>query len=597
MNGNRADSFLRLIRRSQRGRLKIYLGYAAGVGKTYQMLLEAHRIKEDGIDVAIGLVETHGRAETEALLAGLELIPRRKITYRGIEIEEMDLDAILSRRPSVVLVDELAHTNVPGSKNAKRYQDVEEMLAAGIHVISTLNVQHLESLYETVERATGVKVRERIPDRVVAEADQLVNVDITTEDLRRRLKEGKVYTKERIETALDHFFKPANLEQLRELTLRELAAQIDSRRRDPLSEDLPSSPDQVMVCLSSGGHNSEALLRYASRLAGRLNRNWYAVYVQTSQERPTAIDAATQRMLSNTLTLAQQLGATSFTYKGEDIVKTILQFAKEYRVGHIVIGTPGRKVPFWRRLLGEVSIVERLVTEGRGITVVVLDTKAIPDDRPTAGPIRPGEKLHRNIEEKANLGSRSDNVLANAGVLVWDEPMEKEEAMRQLLDACCRERTEQRDSAWKALLEREQQGGTFVGEDVAIPHARIAGLQRPLVAFGVSKAAIRDRESGQEIRIMFLLLSPADPPESHVKMLSVISRMALDDQWRKEALAARESSDVMRGDPPAGRAPQGDRPMRRGAGYGEGALFLVGIVQRDSKVSGTLKESLIQPGR
>ena len=234
MNGNRADSFLRLIRRSQRGRLKIYLGYAAGVGKTYQMLLEAHRLKEDGIDVAVGLVETHGRAETEALLAGLELIPRRKITYRGIEIEEMDLDAILSRRPSVVLVDELAHTNVPGSKNAKRYQDVEEILSAGIHVISTLNIQHLESLYETVERATGVKVRERIPDRVVAEADQLVNVDITTEDLRRRLKEGKVYTKERIETALDHFFKPTNLEQLRELTLRELAAQIDSRRRDPL---------------------------------------------------------------------------------------------------------------------------------------------------------------------------------------------------------------------------------------------------------------------------------------------------------------------------------------------------------------------------
>ena len=164
----------------------------------------------------------------------LELIPRRKITYRGIEIEEMDLDAILSRRPSVVLVDELAHTNVPGSKNAKRYQDVEEILSAGIHVISTLNIQHLESLYETVERATGVKVRERIPDRVVAEADQLVNVDITTEDLRRRLKEGKVYTTERIETALDHFFKPTNLEQLRELTLRELAAQIDSRRRDPL---------------------------------------------------------------------------------------------------------------------------------------------------------------------------------------------------------------------------------------------------------------------------------------------------------------------------------------------------------------------------
>ena len=256
MNGSRADSFLRMIRRSQRGKLKIYLGYSAGVGKTYEMLLEGRRLKEDGIDVVVGLVETHGRKETEALIEGLEIIPRKKTTYRGIEIGEMDLDAILDRRPEVALVDELAHTNVPGSRNAKRYQDVEEILSAGIHVISTLNVQHLESLYETIERATGVRVRERIPDRVVAEADQLVNVDVTTEDLRERLAEGKVYTKERIDTALEHFFRQTNLEQLRELTLRELAAQIDSRRRETLDEETPSSPDQVMVCLSSRGPNS-----------------------------------------------------------------------------------------------------------------------------------------------------------------------------------------------------------------------------------------------------------------------------------------------------------------------------------------------------
>ena len=187
MTESRADSFLRMIRKAQRGRLKIYLGYCAGVGKTYEMLLEAHRLREDGIDVVAGIVETHGRKETNALLEGLESIPRRLITYRGIAVEELDLDAVIARRPEVVLVDELAHTNVPGSPNEKRYQDVEEILSAGIHVISTLNVQHVESLYETVERATGVKVRERIPDRVVAEADQLVNVDVTTEDLRQRL--------------------------------------------------------------------------------------------------------------------------------------------------------------------------------------------------------------------------------------------------------------------------------------------------------------------------------------------------------------------------------------------------------------------------
>lgn len=544
MNGNRADSFLRLIRRSQRGRLKIYLGYAAGVGKTYQMLLEAHRLKKDGINVAIGLVETHGRSETEALLTGLELIPRRKITYRGIEIEEMDLDAILLRHPSVVLVDELAHTNLPGSKNAKRYQDVEEIISAGIHVISTLNIQHLESLYETIERVTGVKVRERIPDHVVAQADQVVNVDITAEDLRRRLKEGKVYTKERIETALDHFFKPTNIEQLRELTLRELAAQIDSRRRDTLDEDLPSSPDQVMVCLSSRGPNSEALLRYASRLAGRLNRNWYAVYVQTSQEHPTVIDAATQRILSNTLTLAQELGATVFTYKGDDIVKTILQFAKEYRVGHIVIGAPGRKAPFWRRLRGEVSIVERLITEGTGITVVILDTKAIPHDRLSTGAIHKDKILHHDVGVNGNLIVGRDVILSDSSILIWNGTIDKEEAMRQLLDACYRERTEYRESAWESLLERERQGGTFVGEDVAIPHARIAELRRPFVALGIGRSGILDRESNRSVQIMLLLLSPTDPPESHVKMLGVISRMARDNHWRKEVLFAKKPSDI-----------------------------------------------------
>jgi two-component system sensor histidine kinase KdpD len=544
MDESRADSFLRLIRRSQRGRLKIYLGYAAGVGKTYQMLLEAHRLKEDGIDIAVGLVETHGRAETEALLAGLPLIPRRKITYRGIVIEEMDLDTILSRRPSVVLVDELAHTNVPGSKNAKRYQDVEEILSAGIHVISTMNIQHLESLYETVERATSVKVRERIPDLVVLQADQLVNVDITTEDLRRRLKEGKVYTTERIEIALDHFFKATNLEQLRELTLRELAAQIDSRRRDPLAEDVPSSPDQVMVALSSRGPNSEALLRYASRLAGRLNRNWYAVYVQTSRENPTVIDAATQRILSNTLTLAQQLGATVFTYKGDDIVKTLLQFAKEYRVGHIVIGTPGRKLPFWRRLKGEVSIVERLITEGKDVTIVVLDTKAIPKELPAMKMTRRTEKTHRRREEKSDLILRSSDVLSNTGVRIWDEPIEKEEAIKQLLDTCCSESPDCKASAWASVIEREQQGKTFVGKDVEIPHAQITGLQNPMVALGVGRSGIQDHESGLSIRIILLLLSPTDSAENHVEMLKVISKMAQDDQWRKKIFSARKSSDA-----------------------------------------------------
>lgn len=543
MTGSRADSFLRMIRRSQRGKLKIYLGYSAGVGKTYEMLLDGRRLKEDGIDVVVGLVETHGRKETEALLEGLEIIPRKKTTYRGIEIGEMDLDAILDRRPDVALVDELAHTNVPGSRNAKRYQDVEEILSAGIHVISTLNVQHLESLYETIERATGVRVRERIPDRVVTEADQLVNVDVTTEDLRSRLLEGKVYTKERIDTALEHFFRQTNLEQLRELTLRELAAQIDSRRRETLDEETPSSPDQVMVCLSSRGPNSEALLRYTSRLAGRLNRNWYALYVQTSGEKPTVIDAETQRILSNTLALAQQLGATVFTYRGDDVVKTILQFAKEYRVGHIVAGSTRGKYPYWRKILGQKSIVERLITESEGITIVVLDTSAIQED----GTYRPPAPEPRETDwDGVVTPVEAETPFSGMKIALWKNPIDKEAAMKELLDMLCRDLPDLRESAWTALTLREEQGGTFAGEEILMPHARIPGIERSLLALGVGKAGIKDRDTGRTARIMFLMLSPAEQPASHIELLGKLARMCQDNQWQRDVLVSESPEEIGR---------------------------------------------------
>jgi two-component system sensor histidine kinase KdpD len=387
MPADKALSFLQLIRRSQRGKLKVYLGYGAGVGKTWQMLLEGHRLKEEGIDIVIGLVETHGRAETARLTEGLEVIPRKQIQYRGITIEEMDLSAVLARRPEVALVDELAHTDAPGSEHAKRYEDVQDLLAAGIHVISTLNIQHLESLYDTVEALVGIKVHERLPDSMLAEADEVVNVDLAPEDLQRRLREGKIYSLERVPTALENFFKRTNLDELRELTLRELASQIDLKRRTAPDEEHGVAPDQIMVCLSSGGPNSAALLRYGSRLAGRLNRNWYAVYVQTPREAPTAIDAKTQRAISETLTLANLLGAIVFPYKGEDVVDTILHFAREYRVGHIVIGRPG-PLPFWKRLLRRKTLVERLILTAHGFTVVVVDVKAQPqaDDQDSAQP-------------------------------------------------------------------------------------------------------------------------------------------------------------------------------------------------------------------
>ncbi len=364
----RAKSFLQLINRSKRGRLKIYLGYSPGVGKTYAMLLEGKRLKAQGVDVMIGVVETHGRSDTEAQISNLEAISRLAIEYRGITIEEMDVKAILRRRPEIVLVDELAHTNAPDSPNAKRYQDVNDLLAAGIHVISTLNIQHLESLYNTVEHLVSIKVRERIPDSVALDADEIVNIDLTPQDLRSRLMEGKIYPEQRIASSLENFFQDSNLAHLRELTLREMASQIDFKRRITWDE---AAPEQIMVCLASRGPDSAQLLRAASRLAGKLNRNWYAVYVQTPQESPTNIDSETQRILSETLTLANQLGATVFTLVGTDVAETIVGFVREYRVGHIVIGRPG-KLSDWKRLfLRRQSIAERILAAASTATLVI----------------------------------------------------------------------------------------------------------------------------------------------------------------------------------------------------------------------------------
>jgi two-component system sensor histidine kinase KdpD len=366
------EHFLTLIRQQQRGRLKVYLGFAAGVGKTYEMLQEAQRLKRQGVDVVIGFVETHGRAETAAQAADLEQVPRRRVEYRGVVLEELDLDAIINRHPTVALVDELAHTNAPGSRNAKRYQDVEELLRQGINVISTLNIQHLESLYDLVEQATGVKVKERIPDYVLGMADQLVNVDLSAEDLRERLAAGKVYPAERVQQALANFFTPENLTRLREMSLGEIAHLLDRRRRGRSPEVNTQGLERVMVCLSSRSPNPARLLRKGSRIASRLNAPWYAVYIQTPNEHVERIDAATQRQIGNMLTLAQQLGGVPLNFKGPDVVNAIAAFVKEYSITHVLIGRSQR--PWYRRWFGQ-SILDRLIRALPDVDIIVADAK------------------------------------------------------------------------------------------------------------------------------------------------------------------------------------------------------------------------------
>jgi two-component system, OmpR family, sensor histidine kinase KdpD len=364
------EHFLAMIRDQQRGRLKVYLGFAPGVGKTYEMLQEGHRLKRQGVDVISGVVETHGRVETAALIGDLEQVPRKKVEYRGVVLEEMDLDAVLKRHPTVALVDELAHTNAPGSKNSKRYQDVEELLRAGISVITTLNIQHLESLYDTVERFTGVKVKERVPDYVLAEANQVVNVDLPSEDLQERMRAGKVYPADRAERALAHFFTDANLSQLREIALEQVAHILDRRRQD-LSATQANTSERVMVCLSLRSPNAPRLLRKGARLADRLGAPWFAVYVQTPRERTEKVDAASQRRLSDALALARQLGAVPFQFKGPDLPTAISRFVQEYGITHIVLGRSRRP---WHKRLFAPSPLERILRAIPRVDVIVADT-------------------------------------------------------------------------------------------------------------------------------------------------------------------------------------------------------------------------------
>jgi two-component system sensor histidine kinase KdpD len=368
----RPEDFLELIEQRKRGRLKLYIGFAAGVGKTYRMLEEAHALQARGVDVVLGFIEPHGRADTEKLMQGLPQIPRRKFDYRGVVVEEMDLDALLARRPAVALVDELAHTNVPFCRNKKRYQDVLELMDAGINVIGAFNVQHLEGLNDLVERVTGVTVRETIPDSFLKNADQVVNLDLSVEDLQERLKAGKIYAPEKVQQALARFFQQENLSTLRELALREVAETLDrasGARRS--AEQLGASPalGRVMVCLSSFPPRAAILLRRGSRMAGRLNTDWFVVYVETPREAPHLIDAEAQRHLLANMDKARELGAEVVRLHSKEPVPALIDFARSHGVGLIIVGRS--HLPRWRSLL-KLSTDLRLVREAQGIDVQVV---------------------------------------------------------------------------------------------------------------------------------------------------------------------------------------------------------------------------------
>jgi two-component system, OmpR family, sensor histidine kinase KdpD len=339
-----ADALLERIKETERARLRIYIGAAPGVGKTYEMLRDAHALRARGLDVVVGLIETYGRSETDAQLQDLELIPRRRIEYRGVTLEEMDIDAILARRPQLCIVDELAHTNVPGSRHEKRYEDVIEILDAGIHVMTAVNIQHLETLNDAVARATGVRVRETVPDTFLSRADEVVNVDVTVEELRNRLREGKIYKPEKVEQALTNFFRKGNLSTLRELALRAVADEVGQkaasyRVREGLEPAL--IPERVMVCMSSNAQ-APRVLRAGSRIAGRLGARWYAVFVETPREKPGRIRPGDAQALQENIRLAESLGATVVRVRAERPSDGLIAFAQREGVTHVIFGQTAR---------------------------------------------------------------------------------------------------------------------------------------------------------------------------------------------------------------------------------------------------------------
>ena len=366
-----AESLLARAREEGRARLRLYIGAAPGVGKSYRMLEDAHELRRQGLDVVVGFIEPHGRQDTLARIGDLELVPQREIAYRGVTLREMDLAAVLSRKPQVALVDELAHTNVPGSAHQKRYEDVIALLEAGINVITAVNIQHIESLNDAIASTTGVRVRETIPDWVLQRADEVVNVDVSVETLRTRLRQGKIYDAAKIEQALSNFFRKGNLTALRELALRQLASDQAGkaqayREREGLEQSV--IPEKVMVAMASRG-SAKTLLRVGSRIAGRLATDWFAVYVETPKEEPGRIKPEDHVALQDNIRFAEQLGARVVKLSGSRVADLLVDFARREGITHVIFGQSARSR--WN-LLVHGSIVDRFLRDVRNATVQIV---------------------------------------------------------------------------------------------------------------------------------------------------------------------------------------------------------------------------------
>lgn len=340
MNNDAANKWLEQIAKEKKGKLKIYVGMSAGVGKSFRMLQEAHNLQRNNINIKVGYIETHGRKETEALVQGLSIIPRRQVFYKGKLLDEVDVQSILLLQPQVVIIDELAHTNIPGSKNEKRWQDVLDIIDAGIDVITAINIQHIESINQEVKLITGVEVKELVPDKILQLADEVVNIDLTADELITRLKEGKIYDRSKIEQALTNFFKPEQILQLRELALKEVAGQVERKVDHEVIKDKGLRHEKFLACISSSHETAQHIIRKTARLASYYNSSWFVLYVQTKNEETDKISLAAQRHLINNFKSATQAGAEVLQVKDNNIAKAIMNTCMEKKITTVCIGKP-----------------------------------------------------------------------------------------------------------------------------------------------------------------------------------------------------------------------------------------------------------------
>jgi two-component system sensor histidine kinase KdpD len=521
------------LKYSKESPLRIYLGAAAGVGKTYRMLQDGNFLLTRGVDVVIGYLEPHRRPETSAQIGALKEVPRKRIAYKGVTFDEMDLEAILARKPQVVLVDELAHTNAPGSKNAKRHQDIEEILAAGIAVFSTVNVQHIESVCDAVEKATGIEVKERVPDAFFRLAKEMVIVDVSVEELLARLKDGKIYQLDKVDRALERFFTRGNLSTLRELALRELADDVEQKGKEDRERDSAAgreSSTKILMALSS---NPEAkrLLRISARLAGRRNAKWIAVAVKARDALPG--DSDHEKTMQENIRFAKELGAQVVELRAPKVADALVDFAAREGATEIIIGTSARG--WWDRLLHG-SIAEQLLRKAPHLALHVV---------PVAHESEEAKPARAPAAETFSLAGYlpSDHILPGL------RSVEKiEQAVAMLVDQLARvnpDLKQKRRELLEAVLQRERLDSTFLDTGIAIPHAAsVEDITDVQAVMGLFPEGIVSTHGGKKAYVVLLFLSPLVGRSLHMKFLQRIARVFGDATMVREIAAGKTGEDV-----------------------------------------------------